>query len=110
MTSAFVLSCLTAVASVATPMTTHTPPIKPYEVEIVGSWLGTSTVPGAELRLVFHITEAEDGTLTATMDSPDQSADGIPISEVMFAAGHLKLVSPVALQLMSHWILERFEP
>jgi pimeloyl-ACP methyl ester carboxylesterase len=74
-------------------MTTHIPPIELYQVEIVGTWLGTLSVPGAELRIVFHITEAEDGTLSATMDSPDQGADGIPISEVMFAAGHLKLVS-----------------
>jgi len=93
MTSALVLTCFTAMASVASPMTTHIPPIKPYQAEIVGSWLGTLTVPGAELRIVFHITEGEDGTLSATMDSPDQGAKGIPVSEVVFAAGHLKLVS-----------------
>jgi len=93
MTNAFVLTCFTAVASVATPVTTHIPPIKPYQAEIVGSWLGTLTVPGAELRILFHIAETEDGTLSATMDSPDQGVNGIPVSEVTFTDGHLKLVS-----------------
>ena len=74
-------------------MTAHVPPIHLYQDEIVGSWIGTLTVPGAELRIVFHITEGEDGTLSATMDSPDQGATGITVSEVTFADGHLKLVS-----------------
>ncbi|UCD23059.1 MAG: hypothetical protein JSW51_08295, partial [Gemmatimonadota bacterium] len=60
---------------------------------IIGSWIGTLTVPGAELRIVFHITAGEDGTLTATMDSPDQGATGIPVSEVTLTDGHVKLVS-----------------
>jgi len=93
MTSVLALTCFTAVASVASPMTADVPPVHLYQDEIVGSWLGTLTVPGAELRIVFHITEGEDGTLSATMDSPDQGANGIPVSEVVFAAGHLKLVS-----------------
>ncbi len=61
--------------------------------EIVGSWLGTLAVQGTELRIVFHIVEGEDGTLTATIDSPDQGAAGIPVSEVTYTERHLKLVS-----------------
>lgn len=44
----------------------------------VGNWEGVLSVPGQELTVVFHITQAEDGTYTATLDSPDQGAFGIP--------------------------------
>lgn len=48
---------------------------------IVGSWSGTLQAGGAKLRLVFHISNT-NGTLSATMDSPDQGATGIPVSSV----------------------------
>lgn len=45
----------------------------------VGDWEGVLSVPaqGVEVTIVFHIAQAEDGTYTATMDSPDQGAFGI---------------------------------
>ncbi len=49
---------------------------------ITGSWQGSLVVPGGSLRVVFNITEKPDKTLTATMDSPDQGAKGIPVDEV----------------------------
>ena len=42
------------------------------EISIEGIWEGKLKVPGGELRIVFKISENPDGTLTATMDSPDQ--------------------------------------
>ncbi len=47
-----------------------------------GTWLGTLTFPGAQLRLVLNVTRGSDGALAATMDSPDQGATGIPVSSV----------------------------
>ena len=44
----------------------------------VGDWEGALSAMGQELTVVFHITQADDGTLAATMDSPDQGAFGIP--------------------------------
>ena len=45
----------------------------------VGDWEGVlSPQPGVELTVVFHITQADDGTYAATLDSPDQGAFGIP--------------------------------
>jgi hypothetical protein len=41
-------------------------------------------VQGTELRIVFHVEQGEDG-LTATMDSPDQGATGIPVARVSVA-------------------------
>ena len=49
--------------------------------DVVGDWQGTLDVGVMKLRLVFHITNTEDG-LTATMDSPDQNANGLPVTSV----------------------------
>jgi len=47
----------------------------------LGIWLGKLNI-GRDLRLVFHVKDAGDGKLSATMDSPDQSAKDIPCSGV----------------------------
>lgn len=48
----------------------------------VGDWLGTLSVGGSKLRVVFHVTTTDSSTLTGTLDSPDQGAYGIPVSSV----------------------------
>jgi pimeloyl-ACP methyl ester carboxylesterase len=58
---------------------------------IAGSWQGSLVVPGGSLRVVFNITENPDKTLTATMDSPDQGAKGIPVDEVKLAGDSVVL-------------------
>jgi uncharacterized protein len=60
---------------------------------IEGLWQGTLKVPGGELRVVFHINKAADGKLSATFDSPDQSANGIAVDECAFSNGKLTLTS-----------------
>lgn len=59
----------------------------------VGTWEGVLDTGAAELTIVFNIERAEDGSLTATMDSPDQGATGIAVSRVTFADGELHLES-----------------
>jgi uncharacterized protein len=59
--------------------------------EITGTWLGKLKVSGLELRIVFNIKESENGILTATMDSPDQSAKGIKVDTVIFNSRNVKL-------------------
>ncbi|MDH7515958.1 MAG: alpha/beta fold hydrolase [Bacteroidota bacterium] len=44
----------------------------------VGSWVGTLSFGGMELRVVFHVERVTDTSLTARLDSPDQGATGIP--------------------------------
>ena len=56
---------------------------------VVGTWSGTLEVGGG-LRIVFHIEQGEDG-LTATMDSPDQGAAGIPVSGVTVSGDSVTL-------------------
>ena len=50
--------------------------------QIAGDWQGTLNAGGAQLRLVLHITSAKDGSLSATLDSVDQGANGIPVSAI----------------------------
>src|SRR5947207_1539601 len=54
-------------------------PAKPSDID--GDWLGTLDTGMARLRLVLHISNTEDG-LTATMDSLDQNAKGIPVTSI----------------------------
>ena len=58
---------------------------------IEGIWEGKLKVPGTELRIVFKISKNPDGTLTATLDSPDQGVTGIPVEEVIFKDNTLRL-------------------
>lgn len=58
--------------------------------DIMGAWYGVLKVQGMELRVVFNIAQKGDG-YSATMDSPDQNAKGIPVSSVSFTAPSLKL-------------------
>lgn len=61
------------------------------EISIEGIWEGKLKVPGVELIIVFKISKNPDGTLTATLDSPDQGATGIPVEEVIFIDNTLRL-------------------
>jgi len=68
-----------------------TPPVAATQPSIAGDWSGTLDAGGAQLRLILHITAAKDGALTATLDSIDQGANGIPIQTVTFKDGKLNL-------------------
>jgi uncharacterized protein len=62
---------------------------------VQASWRGVlSPMAGVELRLVFHIRAEDSGTLTATMDSPDQGATGIAVQQATFQDGELDLQMP----------------
>ncbi len=58
---------------------------------IAGDWLGTLNAGGAQLHLVLHIAAAADGSLTATLDSVDQGANGIPVSAISLTDSKLSL-------------------
>jgi hypothetical protein len=60
--------------------------------QIAGDWQGTLDTGGPQLRLALHITAAKDGTLSATLDSVDQGANGIPINSVTLKDSKLSLV------------------
>ncbi len=49
--------------------------------KLLGSWQGKLDV-GPGLRIVMHVNKSADGVLSASFDSPDQHAKGIPFSTV----------------------------
>jgi len=59
--------------------------------QIAGDWLGTLNAGAMQLRLALHIAAAKDGTLTATLDSLDQGAMGIPVTSVTLKDSKLSL-------------------
>jgi hypothetical protein len=52
---------------------------------IVGNWEGTLD-PGAQpkKRLLVHISAAQDGSLSGTIDYPDQASSGILITAITY--------------------------
>ncbi len=61
---------------------------------LVGDWLGTLDAGGQQLRLLVHLSAADDGTVSGTMDSIDQGANGIPITEATLVDGTVSLAVP----------------
>ena len=62
------------------------PPASP----VAGMWEGAIEAGTVRLRIGVAISAQSDGTLSATMDSPDQSAYGMKLSDVTFGDGVLK--------------------
>jgi pimeloyl-ACP methyl ester carboxylesterase len=62
-------------------------PAKPSDID--GDWLGTLDTGMGKLRLLLHLINTEDG-LTATMDSLDQGANGLPVTSIARTGASLK--------------------
>jgi uncharacterized protein len=58
---------------------------------IAGDWQGTLAIGGVDLRLVVHLTPDSKGGYTATLDSPDQGATGLPVTSVTRKGSMLQL-------------------
>jgi len=72
----------------AAPIKTAHKAASPSDID--GAWSGAIVTPNGTLHIVFHITNTEDG-LTATMDSVDQGAKGIPVTGVTRDGSSLKM-------------------
>jgi fermentation-respiration switch protein FrsA (DUF1100 family) len=70
------------------PVKTEHEPAKPSDID--GTWMGSLDTGTIKLRIVFHIVNTEDG-LTATLDSPDQGAKGLPVTSVTRDGAALKM-------------------
>jgi len=57
-----------------------------FSQDITGEWDGALNIQGKSLRLVIHISKTDIG-FSATMDSPDQGAKGIQMSQAGFENG-----------------------
>ncbi|MFA5557232.1 MAG: alpha/beta fold hydrolase [Flavobacteriaceae bacterium] len=77
--------------------TTLTSFVLSAQSEITGQWSGTLEVQGIELRVVFNVSQIENGYKT-TMDSPDQGAKDIPIPVTVFNNPNVKFEIPGAIE------------
>lgn len=63
---------------------------------VAGTWEGTLDAMGTKLRIGVAINASPDGSLQATMDSPDQGAFKLPLADVAFADGALRFTLAAA--------------
>jgi non-heme chloroperoxidase len=63
----------------------------PSQQDIGGTWQGTLSGGQRTLRVVIQITQAAEGTLTATLYSIDQSRDPFPVSSIKLDGANLSL-------------------
>lgn len=63
--------------------------------DITGKWNGLLKIPGMELRIAFNVTLTGD-VYSATMDSPDQGAFGIPMTTAEYMDKSLKITHTAA--------------
>jgi hypothetical protein len=86
LTLTFALSIVPALT-----MAQDTPPI-------VADWEGTLN-PGAQAkkRIVVHISAAQDGSLSGTIDYPDQDTSGIEITAITYRKSTLHFESTPSL-------------
>src|SRR5579862_9771617 len=59
---------------------------------IEGIWVGSLTAGAVSLRTVIRISKGADGALIGMMDSPDQGAMGMALSNVTFKDGKLNFL------------------
>lgn len=61
-----------------------------FAQDIAGQWNGLLDIQGTKLRIVFHISKTEAG-YSATLDSPDQGANGIATNPTTFEQNVLEI-------------------
>ncbi len=72
--------------------------------DLTGNWQGILTAGQVKLHIVFHLAQKGDDSLTATMDSPDQGARGIPVNRVVLTGQTLTMeVNSVQGQYKGTW-------
>src|SRR5271156_2595133 len=62
----------------------------------IGDWEGKIDTGNGSLRVIVHISQAADGTLIGSLDSPDQGTTGAAIDSVVYKEPDL------------HFTIERF--
>jgi len=72
---------------------------------IADSWHAELNIPTGKLSLIFTITQADDGNLSATMESPDQApGQQIPISAVTMTDDHLSIsIANIGAGIEADW-------
>ncbi|WP_303315413.1 alpha/beta fold hydrolase [Flavivirga abyssicola] len=80
-----------------------------YSQNIEGKWNGILDINEVQLRVIFNISKNDKG-YTATMDSPDQGAKGIPVSHISFNNSKLIIkISNVGINYQGEFNSEKFK-
>ena len=87
-TMAFVVALAAVMAAV--PMGARAEEARSLE----GIWMGTLSAMGQELRVVFTVSAGEGGAYVATMASPDQGTEGIPVQEAVLDGATVRFSVP----------------
>ncbi len=76
--------------------------------QLKGAWQGSLKVPGGgSLRIVFNFVPKPGGGYTATLDSPDQGAKGIPVDSVILLDSLLRVqVGSVGGKFQGRWVAD----
>jgi hypothetical protein len=61
---------------------------------LTGSWVGKMDSPAGTLTMVFRFERNDAGAFVGFLDSPDQGARGIPMTEIEVMGNDLRLVIP----------------
>jgi alpha/beta superfamily hydrolase len=62
-----------------------------------GSWYGKLEIGIQQLRVVFNLKINDKDSLSATLDSPDQGAKGIPLGKVILNGDKLTIQAPMIM-------------
>ncbi len=62
---------------------------QPVPIKPEGDWRGTLDAGAAKLDLIIHVVR-KDGTLSATLDSPDQGATGLAVDSITLSGKSLR--------------------
>jgi pimeloyl-ACP methyl ester carboxylesterase len=77
--------------------------------DISGQWNGQIEIQGMKLRIILHV-EKDGENWTATMDSPDQGANGIPVDEITLAENQLNFkIASLLFEYSGAWSDDQIE-
>ena len=62
--------------------------------DAAGDWAGVLKPPNAELHVAVHLTKAADGSYSGSLDSIDQGATGVPLTDVKTTGDSLSFALP----------------
>ncbi len=87
---------LKSIGPIAIAMLLLTVVCRAASLDITGNWKGAIHVPAVTLRAVVHVAVNPAGQLSASFDSPDQNAMGIPCTNVALKGNSFTFEIPAA--------------
>jgi alpha/beta superfamily hydrolase len=101
----FVILLIISLTLAWLPATIHAQPTESVPVHWGGDWHGQLVTPSGNLRLVLHVTQADDESLTAQLESLDQApGQMIPVGEITISDGVMSFAIPaLAASYVGEW-------